>query len=190
MLARPGKLIVWIVALMCAVQLLNTLSGYSLNGFGLLPRTLRGVPGIVVSPFLHGSWLHLIGNLLPFAVLSLMVASHGVRRYLTVSGLIIVLGGGLVWAFGRDSFHVGASGWVFGLWAYVLARAWYQRSWGNLLMAVVTLVLYSGMVFGFVPRYGVSFESHLAGALAGLVAARLLLSVPRPRGGVAKEYRT
>jgi membrane associated rhomboid family serine protease len=185
----PGRyqVVAWIAGLMCLVQVLNTLSGYSFNGFGLLPRTLRGLPGIGLSPFLHGSWLHLMGNLLPFMVLSAMVLSEGVRRYLTASVLIILLGGGLVWLFGRASFHVGASGWVFGLWVYVLARAWYRHSWGNLAMAVVALVFYSGMVWGFVPRYGVSFESHLAGALAGLLTAKLLGSAPRRRDGLAKE---
>ncbi|WP_407316615.1 rhomboid family intramembrane serine protease [Pseudomonas sp. nanlin1] len=164
---------------MCAVQVVNTLTGYSLGVFGLLPRTIVGLPGIVTSPFLHGSWLHLIGNLLPFGVLSLMVCSDGLRRYVAVSATVILVGGGLVWVFGRGAYHVGASGWVFGLWVYVLARAWFQHSWGNLFTALVALVFYSGMLYGFIPRYGVSFESHIAGALAGYWAARTFATAPR-----------
>lgn len=180
--------ILCIAALMCAVQVFNTVSGYALTAFGVLPRSVSGLPGIVLSPFVHGSWPHLLGNLLPFVLLSLMVASEGLRRYLTASVLIIVIGGALVWLFGRGSYHVGASGWVFGLWVYILARAWLRHSWSNLATALAALVFYSGMVYGFLPRYGVSFEAHIAGAVAGFVTARMLLSAPR-RASLEKEFR-
>lgn len=173
---------------MAAVQVFNALSGYSLNGFGLLPRTWHGALGILTAPFLHGSWLHLTGNLLPFVILSAMVASQGVRRYLTASALIVLIGGSLVWLFGRGNLHVGASGWVFGLWVFILTRAWLQHSWSNLITAIAALVLYSGMVWGFLPRYGVSFESHIAGAVAGFITAKILLAAPA-RDTLHKEFR-
>ena len=84
----------------------------------------------------------------------------------------------------RDS--IGASGWVFGLWAYILSLAWFQHSWGNLITAAVVALLYGGLVFGFLPRQGVSFEGHIAGAFAGFIAAKVLLSAPGNRFNAAR----
>lgn len=168
------KTVAMLALVMVALQVANTLTGYTLNAFGLIPRTLDGLPGVLISPWLHGSWMHLFSNLLPFVVLSAIVLRDGMSRYLVVSGAVIVIGGLLVWGLGRGSIHVGASGWVFGLWAYILASAWFHRSFGNLAAALFVFAFYGGMVFGFIPERGVSFEAHLAGAVAGLAVARAL----------------
>ncbi|KQQ55002.1 protease [Pseudomonas sp. Leaf127] len=166
---------------MAGVQLVNAVTSYSLVQHGILPRTLWGLQGIVFAPWLHGSFAHLLSNLLPFMVLSWLVATEGVKRYAWVMVLVCLLGGALVWLFGRTSLHVGASGLIFGLWAYLLARVWYQRSVASLLVALVTLFAYSGLIVGFVPVPGVSFESHAAGALAGVIVARLIHARDEPR---------
>ena len=168
------KWVLGVSLLMVAVQTANALTGYWLVSFGIVPRTLEGLRGIILAPFIHGSFAHLLGNLVPFVVLSWLVATEGVKRYAWVAGLVAVLGGLLVWSFGRTSLHVGASGLIFGLWTYLLARAWYQRSIASLLLAVIALVFYSGLIYGFLPAAGVSFESHIAGALAGIGVARLM----------------
>ncbi|WDG41931.1 rhomboid family intramembrane serine protease [Pseudomonas synxantha] len=167
--------------LMVALQLLNVATGYSLMAFGLVPRTLHGLFGILTSPFLHASFAHLSANLIAFMVLGTLVILDGLHRFIAVSAIVILLGGALVWLFGFAGVHVGASGWVFGLWAYLLARAWFHRSWSNLITAGVVAVLYGGLIFGFLPRQGVSFEGHLFGAFAGFIAAKVLLSAPRSR---------
>ena len=79
-----------------------------------------------------------------------------------------------MWLAGRSSVHVGASGLVFGLFGYLVARGWYQRSIGAVLIAVVVLGLYWGLLFGVLPSRGfISWEAHLFGLLAGVLAARL-----------------
>ncbi|AZE57718.1 GlpG protein (membrane protein of glp regulon) [Pseudomonas synxantha] len=175
------KTIAGLALLMVALQLLNVVTGYSLMAFGLVPRTLHGLFGIFTSPFLHASFAHLSANLIAFLVLGTLVILDGLHRFIAVSAIVIVLGGALVWLFGFSGIHVGASGWVFGLWAYLLARAWFHRSWSNLITAGVVAVLYGGLIFGFLPRQGVSFEGHLFGAFAGFIAAKVLLSAPRSR---------
>ncbi|KRP45069.1 Rhomboid family protein [Pseudomonas libanensis] len=175
------KTIAGLALLMVALQLLNVATGYSLMAFGLVPRTLHGLVGILTSPFLHASFAHLSANLIAFLLLGTLVILDGLHRFITVSAIVIVLGGALVWLFGFSGIHVGASGWVFGLWAYLLARAWFHRSWSNLITAGVVAVLYGGLILGFLPRQGVSVEGHLFGALAGFIAAKLLLSAPRSR---------
>lgn len=161
---------------MIVVQMVNSLTANSLLSHGLIPRTFSGLQGVVFSPFLHGSLRHLLSNLLPFVVLSWLVATEGLQRYVRVVLLIIALGGLMVWVVGRPVIHVGASGLIFGLWAYLLARAWYQRSLASFAIALVTLLGYSGLIFGFIPVPGVSIESHLCGALAGIVTAWLMHS--------------
>lgn len=180
-LSTRFRLILGLSLLMAGVQLVNAFSGYSLVQHGILPRTVWGLQGLVFAPLLHGSFAHLLSNLLPFMVLSWLVATEGVKRYAWVVALVCLLGGGLVWLFGRTSLHVGASGLIFGLWAYLLARVWYQRSFASLLVALVTLVAYSGLIMGFVPMPGVSFESHIAGAVAGVIVARLMHARADPR---------
>lgn len=170
------RIVLGLAAVMIVVQVINTLTANSLLQHGLLPRTLQGLQGILFAPFLHGSWRHLLGNLLPFLVLSALVLSEGVQRYLRVALLIAILGGLMVWSIGRPVVHVGASGVIFGLWTYVLARAWYQRSLISFAVAVVALIGYSGLLLGFIPVPGVSIESHLCGALAGIFVAWLMHS--------------
>ncbi|MCF5016415.1 rhomboid family intramembrane serine protease, partial [Pseudomonas lactis] len=152
------KTIAGLALFMVALQLLNVATGYSLMAFGLVPRTLHGLFGILTSPFLHASFAHLSANLIAFLVLGTLVILDGLHRFIAVSAIVIVLGGALVWLFGFAGVHVGASGWVFGLWAYLLSRAWFHRSWSNLLTAAVVALLYGGLIVGFLPRQGISFE--------------------------------
>ncbi|MGU3308538.1 rhomboid family intramembrane serine protease [Pseudomonas sp. M5A4_2d] len=175
------KTIAGLAVFMVALQLLNVATGYSLMAFGLVPRTVQGLFGILASPFLHASFAHLSANLIAFLVLGTLVIVEGLNRFIAVSAIIILLGGSLVWLFGFNGVHVGASGWVFGLWAYLLSRAWFHRSWSNLITAAVVALLYGGLILGFLPRQGISFEGHLFGALAGFIAAKVLLSAPRSR---------
>ncbi|MGR3888539.1 rhomboid family intramembrane serine protease [Pseudomonas sp. 1152_12] len=175
------KTIAGLALFMVVLQLINVATGYSLMVFGLIPRTVQGLFGILASPFLHASFAHLSANLIAFLVLGTLVIVEGLNRFIAVSAIIILLGGSLVWLFGFTGVHVGASGWVFGLWAYLLSRAWFHRSWSNLITAAVVALLYGGLILGFLPRQGISFEGHLFGALAGFIAAKVLLSTPRSR---------
>ncbi len=168
------RVILGLAAVMIAVQVINSLTANDLLSHGLVPRTWAGLQGIIFSPFLHGSVRHLLSNLLPFIVLSWLVATEGLQRYVRVVLLVTLLGGLLVWIVGRPTIHVGASGLIFGLWAYLLARAWFQRSLISFAVALVTLLGYSGLILGFIPVPGVSVESHIAGALAGIVVAWLM----------------
>ena len=161
------KLLFGIAAMMVVLQLINSLDGYSLNRFGLIPREVQALPGIALVPWLHGSWLHLFGNLSGFMVLGALALLESRAEFIRASLFIIVVSGVLVWLFGRTGIHVGSSGWLFGLWGLLLGRAWFRRSLADLLLAALALVLYGGFFYGLLPQQGVSFEYHLAGALCG-----------------------
>lgn len=178
-MVRQAKTIGSTIALLCAVligaHLLNLLLGGALYSLGLEPRELDGADGILFSPLLHGDFAHLGSNLAAFVVLAALTLLDGVRRFAKASAIIIIGGGVLLWLFGRSANHIGASGWIFGLWAMVIAQAWYDRRWRNIAIALGVLVFYGSMALGFLPlQPGISFEAHLFGAIAGVFAARVV----------------
>jgi len=111
------------VALLWSIECVNALLDHRLNRWGILPRTLAGLWGIPLSPFLHGSFAHLILNTVPLVTLGGFVAFYGARIFLAVSLWIILLSGGALWLLGRSAYHVGASSVLFGYFGY-LVGAW------------------------------------------------------------------
>lgn len=174
MIQRAG-LLAAICAAMTAIHLVDLLLGGLLNNFGIHPRDPASVWTIVTSPWLHSDWGHLGSNLATFVVLGALNLLNGIRYFVKASAVIIVIGGALEWLLARDGNHIGASGWIFGLWTLVIAQAWYDRRWPNIAIAIGVLVFYGSMALGVLPlQGGVSFESHFFGAIAGLFAAKAL----------------
>ena len=162
------------VALLWAVEAANLLTGHHLNTWGILPRTVTGLRGIPLSPFIHGSLSHLLVNTAPFLVLGGLVALQGRRAILGVSLFVTVTGGAAVWLFGRSAYHIGVSGLIFGYFGYLVARGWYERSLSSILIALATLFFYGSLVWGVLPTTTyISWEGHLFGLLAGILAARI-----------------
>ncbi len=176
------KIIILICAMMASVHLLNILTdGYFLN-FGLEPRELSRIYAILLYPWLHGDMTHLLSNLSIFVVLAFLCLMQGVRYFVKASAIIIIVSGLLVWLFGRDAIHIGASGWIFGLWSLTIALAWFERSFLNISVGIGVLIFYGGMIFGLVPTSApVSFEGHIFGAMAGVISAAILSKERRLR---------
>ena len=140
--------------------------------FGIVPRYLGSLPGIYVAPFLHGDMAHLLNNLVGLVIFSSLLFVHSLKRYLWSSFFIITVTGILVWLFARSALHIGASGWIFGLWSLLIATAWFERRLVNILIALAVAFFYGGMLYGVLPNDPrISFESHLFGAIAGVLCA-------------------
>ena len=162
------------VVLIWVIELINFSIGHRLSDWGILPRTLKGLNGIPLSPFLHASLLHIMMNTIPLAVLGGFVMLNGRQIFLEISIIIILASGTALWLFGRSSYHVGASGLIFGYFGYLVLRAWYDRSLKSFVIAFVTVFLYGGIMWGLLPTFSrISWEGHLFGLLAGFLAARL-----------------
>lgn len=165
---------------MIAVHILNLVLGGALLAFGIDPRDFDSAYTIFTAPWLHADFGHLFGNLASFVVLAGLCLLNGLRYFIKASLLIIVITGALVWLFARDNIHIGASGWIFGLWSLVIALGWFDRSWRNIAISLAVTFFYGGMVLGVLPTDGyISFESHLFGALSGVIAAAILSKEPR-----------
>ena len=169
--------VIWIfgsLAAMWVVEIINGFIGHRLSLWGILPRTTPGLIGIPLSPFLHGSFNHVLSNTIPFLVLGGLVGLRGGQKLVGISLFIIVAGGAGVWLLGRPAVHVGASGLVFGYFGYLVANGWFDRRPLSILAAIAVIVVYGSLVFGVIPTTGfVSWEAHLFGLLAGVLAARL-----------------
>lgn len=176
---RHWKAIAGASAVMIAVHVVNLFTGGYLSNFGIEPREIGGAYTIATAPLIHADVAHLGSNLAAFVVLGSLVLLQGLRYFVKASAVIILLGGALVWLFARPGDHIGASGWIFGLWSLVIALAWFDRSPRNIAIALAVVFFYGGMVFGVLPTQGVSFESHLFGAIAGVFAAFTLSKKPQ-----------
>lgn len=185
MIEKRFKIILSLVLWMSAIHLVNVILGGQLNYFGIRPGSLESLPYIFTAPWLHGSWMHLINNLIGLAIFSALSLIRGPSFFFQGSLIIITLSGVLVWLFARSAAtHIGASGWIFGLWSLAISLAWFQRSFLNIIIAIFVAFFYGSMLWGVLPSNPyISYESHLFGALAGIVAAYTLTrkSNRRPR---------
>ncbi len=151
-----------------------------LDQFGICPRTNRGLWGILLSPFLHVGFGHLLSNSLPFLLLGGLVMTGGRRRFLLLSLWVTIVGGSGVWLLGGDrTVHLGASLVIFGYLGFLLSRGVVERSLGGVLLSLGLLLGYGGMLHGVLPgQPGISWLGHLCGFLAGIAGA-WLLALPR-----------
>lgn len=155
-----------------------------LNRYGIVPRHVGGLPAILWSPFLHASVEHLVANTVPLLVLGILLCGRNAGEFVEVAVVGIVGGGLLTWLIARPASHIGASGLVFCFFAYLVSLAFFNRTLGSLLLALVCLVVYGGILRGVLPTStAVSWEGHLAGLAAGVVVAWLRA------GGRAKSKR-
>jgi membrane associated rhomboid family serine protease len=162
--------------LLYVVEAADTVTGGALDAEGgIEPRELDGLDGVLFAPLLHGGWAHLIANTVPFLVFGFLAMAGGIRQFVVVTATIWLLGGLAVWLLGpADTNHIGASGVIFGWFVFLLARGFYARSGKQILLAVGLFLIWGGVLWGVLPGDpDVSWQGHLFGALAGLLAARL-----------------
>jgi membrane associated rhomboid family serine protease len=165
-----------LTALLYVVEAVDTVTFGALDREGgIEPRELDGLDGVLFAPLLHGGWAHLIANTVPFLVFGFLAMAGGIRQFVMVTATIWLLGGLAVWLLGpADTNHIGASGLIFGWLVFLLSRGFYTRSAAQIALAVVLFLIWGGVLWGVLPGDpNVSWQGHLFGALAGLLAARL-----------------
>ena len=170
-------ILVWTVGLLWAIELVDLfVFRRALDRFGIRPRDLAGLWGILFAPFLHGGLPHLIANTFPLIVLGWLVMVRRTADFFVVAVFAALIGGLGTWLFGGpNTIHIGASGVIFGFLGYLLARGYFERSFTSIAVAVVVGVLYGGALWGVLPSGpGISWQGHLFGLLGGSGAARAL----------------
>lgn len=164
----------WLVGALFAVMAAEILLKVPLTRFGIYPRDVHGLIGILCSPLLHGNTAHLLANAPPlFMLLTILFWDRNYRPGSTIAIIWLVSGLG-TWLLGRREFegeptvHLGASSIIYGLVAYLIVAGFRMESWRAIFIAVAVFALYGGIFFGVLPHDGpISWEGHLCGALAG-----------------------
>ncbi|WP_373536309.1 rhomboid family intramembrane serine protease [Microcoleus sp.] len=148
----------------------------ALNAYGVRPRSIQGLEGIILMPFLHGSFAHLAANTLPFVTFGWLIMLRETRDFFIVSALTILVSGFGVWLTGApNSVHIGASGLIFGYFGFLLLRGYFERSFTSIAISLIVGFFYGGLIWGVLPSQpGVSWQAHFFGFVGGILAAQLL----------------
>lgn len=161
------------IFLMWLVKVTEVLFEADFSGFGIYPLTIRGLCGIAFSPFIHADFRHLLNNSLPLFLLSLALFYFYSEIALKVFSLTFIITGGLVWIGGREAWHIGASGIVYGLASFLFFSGIIRKYFRLVALSLLIVFLYGEMVWGIFPgiRDNISWESHMLGFLSGILLA-------------------
>jgi len=177
------------VVLLWAVEIVDTVLGNRLDYYGIQPREIDGLWGILWAPLLHGGWQHLLANSGPAPVLSFVIVLSGLALWAEATAIIWVVAGVGTWLIAQpNSVHIGASSLIFGWITFLVLRGVFARSALQIVVGVLVLGAYGGVLWGVFPgQQGISWQGHLFGAVGGVIAAVLLgrrareSAIPAPR---------
>ncbi|MGZ4515901.1 MAG: rhomboid family intramembrane serine protease [Mycobacterium sp.] len=194
-----GATILTFVALLYLIELIDQLTRHSLDENGIRPLEADGLWGIVFAPVLHANWQHLMANTIPLLVLGFLMALAGLSRFVWATAIVWILGGFGTWLIGDmgsscgPTDHIGASGLIFGWLAFLLVFGIFVRRFADIVIGLVVLLAYGGVLLGAMPVLGrcggVSWQGHLCGAIAGVVAA-YWLSAPERKARATRKAGT
>ncbi len=176
-----GATILTFVALLYLIEIVDQLAGHRLDRNGIRPLEADGLKGILFAPLLHADWSHLLANTVPALVLGFLVTLAGMSRFVWATAIIWIVGGLGTWLIGDlggcrvETNHIGASGLIFGWLAFLLVFGWLTRHVWWIITSLVVGFVYGGILWGAMPVLdrcgGVSWQGHLCGAIAGVLAA-------------------
>ena len=160
------------IILIWLVKISETILEVRWSNFGLYPRNLRGLFGIISAPFLHSDFKHLISNSLPLLLLSVSIIYFYRKIAIKVFLLIYLFTHLMVWIFARESYHIGASGLVYGFASFLFFSGIISRFYRLMAISFLILFFYGGMVWGVFPFVkNMSWETHLFGFVFGMIFA-------------------
>jgi membrane associated rhomboid family serine protease len=193
-----GATIVTFVALLYIIEVWDNLTGHRLDQNGIRPLETDGLWGIIFAPLLHANWGHLVANTGPALVLGFLMTLLGLSRFIYATAIIWILGGFGTWLIGNigaptyngmqiETNHIGASGLIFGWLTFLIVFGFFTRKVWEIVVGVIVLFIYGGVLLGALPgTFGVSWQGHLCGGLAGVLAAYMLSGPERKAREVRK----
>jgi membrane associated rhomboid family serine protease len=167
------KTVLAVVALLWVILLVGSV--IPLQDYGIQPRTLRGLAGILFAPFIHASFDHLVTNSISLLILGLIFLTTEKKLSAVIMLHFIILGGLGTWLIGRSDYtHIGASGVIYAILGYLLSMGVFTRNIKAIIVSILVFLLYGGAIWGIFPTGGfISWESHLCGFLAGIITAKM-----------------
>jgi membrane associated rhomboid family serine protease len=160
------------VGILWLIKIVENLFQYDFHTLGVYPLTLSGLKGILFSPFIHGSYRHLISNTFPILILGWSLFYFYRELAVRITLLAWIFSGIWVWVFARPSFHIGASGLIYAWAAFLFVSGVLRRHPRLMALSLLVIFLYGSMIWGIFPlKEKISWEGHLMGMIAGLVLA-------------------
>jgi membrane associated rhomboid family serine protease len=187
---RPVRAAIIIVAFTAVLYLVEFVDLVVMHGGldkdGIRGHTLSGLGGVIWAPFIHQSWAHLASNTLPILLFGFLAMAGGLAQFISVTVLVWVVSGLGVWATtGSATVTIGASGIAFGWLAFLLVRGLFNRSFGQIVIALVLLFYWGSILWGLIPgQPDISWQGHVFGAIGGVLAAFLAT-----RGGARRRTK-
>jgi len=164
-----------LVFLMWTVRIIQTIGGFDFSFLGVYPLKWQSLHGIITTPFVHGDFSHLLANSVPLIILGSALFYFYKDMAIRILLVIWLFSGFWVWIAARPAYHIGASGIVYGLAAFILVSGIIRRHTGLMALALVVVFLYGSLIWGifpeFFPERNISWEAHLFGMIAGIVLA-------------------
>jgi membrane associated rhomboid family serine protease len=160
------------VMLLWGLKLYEVVEHVNLSIYGLYPRRINGLLGILTAPLLHANFTHLLSNTFPLLILGSIIFYFYRTIAFQVFFWVYIMTGIWVWVAARDAYHIGASGIIYGFITFLFFSGVFRKDTRLLSLSLFITFLYGGAVWGVLPiQKGVSWESHLLGSLAGLITA-------------------
>ena len=174
-----------IVATMLIVHYLQYIMDWNIKVYGIFPRKWTGLPGILFTPFIHGDSNHLFNNVISFSILGTTLFYFYKKISLKVLVWIYLMSGVWTWVSARESYHIGASGVIYGLFSFIAVSGFLRKNLQLIAISFFVVFVYGSMVWGIFPiKLNVSFEGHLWGFVAGVILAVYY----QKQGPQKKEY--
>lgn len=170
-LLQPFWNLLWIPIILIGVHITGWI--FPLKNLGIIPRSPRGLIGIVTAPFIHLNWQHLLGNLVPLILFMVILQILFKTTWFHIL-LTLVFGSGLLlWIIGRKSIHIGASILIYGLFGFIVSYAIFNVNFINMAFAILVLIGYHGLIWRALPlvKNNISWDGHLSGLIAGVLIA-------------------
>ena len=184
-LIHSAKLPLLFVIVITFIHLYCILNNITLRNWGINPRKIEGLYGIISSVLIHGSWKHLFNNSIPLFILGTALFYFYKKLAKRVCLYSIIFTGILVWLGGRPSYHIGASGLVYALASFLFFSGLIRKHNNLMALSMIVVFLYGGMVWGIFPSQdNISWESHLFGVVNGLIWALYY----KDEGPLRKKY--
>lgn len=168
------------------IKLFEIIMNYDFSSYGLYPRKISGLLGIITSPFLHANMNHLISNSVPLLILGVGVFYFYNKIAYQVLLVSFIANGLWLWVFGREAYHIGASGLIYSFFSFLFFSGIIRKNINLMAISLFVAFWYGSMIWGIFPqKKPISWEGHLMGFIAGTV----LSIVYRKDGPQPKVYQ-
>ncbi len=160
------------VALMGITYLIQFTFNLNLYKFGIYPRKLSGLVGVICAPFIHANFSHLFNNVVSFFILTSTLFFFYKKIALKVIFWVLIMGGFWTWVAARESYHIGASGVIYGIFSFLLISGFLRKNIQLIAISLFVVFVYGGMIWGIFPiKVQISYEGHMWGFVAGIILA-------------------